>query len=293
MFKGTFTAIITPFSDGKIDEEAFRKHIELQVEGGVEGIVPVGTTGESPTVDEDEHLEIIRIAVEAAAGRIKVVAGTGANSTSEAIHLTEAAEKLGVDGSLQVTPYYNKPPQEGIFQHYKAISECTQLPILLYSVPGRSVVSIAPETAARLAADCDNVIAIKEAGGDPDRVDLLKAALPDDFQILSGDDPLTIEFMRRGAVGLVSVATNIIPAPMSELVRHMLAGETEKAQSIHDQYEPLFNTLMGIETNPIPVKAASAMMGLCKPEIRLPLVPLMGEKYETLEKTLKQFDLIS
>jgi len=292
MFNGTFTAIITPFSNGIIDEEAFRKLIEMQIEGGVEGIVPVGTTGESPTVDEQEHLDIIRIAVETAAGRIKVIAGTGANSTSEAIHLTEEAEKLGADASLQVTPYYNKPPQEGLFQHFKAVSECTELPIMLYSVPGRSVVSIAPETAARLAADCDNIIAIKEAGGDPDRVDLLKQALPDDFQILSGDDPLTIEFMKRGAVGLVSVATNIIPKPMSDLVRHMLAGETDAAQSIHDTYEPLFNTLMSIETNPIPVKAAAALMGLCSPEIRLPLVSLRDEKLETLKQSLKHFELL-
>ena len=292
MFHGTFTAITTPFKDGQIDEAAFRKHIEMQVEGGVEGIVPVGTTGESPTVDEDEHLEIIRIAVEAAAGRIKVVAGTGANSTSEAIHLTEAAEKIGVDGTLQVTPYYNKPPQEGLYQHFRAIAECTELPIMLYSVPGRSVVAIAPETAARLAADCDNVIAIKEAGGDPDRVDALKAVLPQDFQILSGDDPLTVEFMKRGAVGLVSVATNIIPQPMSDLVRHMNAGEIDQAEAIHEKYESLFNTLMGIETNPIPVKAAAALMGICSEEIRLPLVPLAGEKLETLKQCLADYSLI-
>lgn len=292
MFQGTFTAITTPFINGHIDEDAFRKHIEQQVAGGVDGIVPVGTTGESPTVDEEEHLEIIRIAVDAAAGRIKVVAGTGANSTSEAILLTEAAEKLGVDGTLQVTPYYNKPPQEGLYQHFKAVSECTELPIMLYSVPGRSVVSIAPETAARLAADCDNVIAIKEAGGDPDRVDLLRAALPSDFQILSGDDPLTIEFMKRGAVGLVSVATNIIPQPMSDLVKCMNAGEVDKAQAIHDKYEFLFETLMGIETNPIPVKAAAALMGICSEEIRLPLVPLADEKLATLKQCLTDYHLL-
>lgn len=292
MFQGTFTAITTPFRNGNFDEEAFRKHIDLQVEGGVEGIVPVGTTGESPTLDEDEHLEVIRVAVEAAAGRIKVIAGTGANSTSEAIHLTEAAEKLGVDASLQVTPYYNKPPQEGLFQHFRAVAESTELPIMLYSVPGRSVVAIAPDTTARLAAECDNIIAIKEAGGDPDRVDLLRAALPDDFQILSGDDPLTIEFMKRGAVGLVSVATNIIPRQMSDLVRHMNAGELNAAQAIHDEYEELFNTLMGLETNPIPVKAAVALLGLGSAEIRLPLVPLVGEKLDALKQCLTGYKLI-
>ncbi len=292
MFRGTFTAITTPFKNGQIDEQAFRKHIEMQVAGGVEGIVPVGTTGESPTVDEDEHLEIIRIAVDAAAGRLKVVAGTGANSTSEAIHLTEAAEKLGVDGTLQVTPYYNKPPQEGLYQHFRAISESTELPIMLYSVPGRSIIAIEPETAARLATDCDNIIAIKEAGGDPDRVDLLKAALPEDFQILSGDDPLTVEFMKRGATGLVSVASNIIPQQMSDLVRHMNAGEVDQAQAIHDRFDPLFNILMGIETNPIPIKAATALMQICSEEIRLPLIPLEGEKLETLRSCLADYQLI-
>lgn len=292
MFEGTFTAIVTPFSEGKFDQDAFKELIEMQIAGGVQGIVPVGTTGESPTLDEDEHLEVIRFAVEAVDKRIKVIAGTGANSTSEAIYLTEEAEKLGVDGSLQVTPYYNKPPQEGLYQHFRAIAESTDLPIMLYSVPGRSVVSIAPETAGRLAADFWNIVAIKEAGGDPDRVDLLKAALPEDFQILSGDDPLTIEFMKRGAVGLVSVASNIIPQAISDLVRHMNAGEVEKAQALHDQYEDLMNTLMGIDVNPIPIKMATALMSLTSEEIRLPLVPLPNDKIDTLRTSLLKYGLI-
>lgn len=292
MFAGTFTAIITPFKDGKVDEVAFRKLIEIQIEGGVEGIVPVGTTGESPTVNRREHLEVIRIAVEAVAGRILVVAGTGANSTSEAIYLTEEAEKLGVDASLQVTPYYNKPSQEGLFQHFKAVAECTKLPIMLYSVPGRSVVSIAPETAGRLARECANILSIKEAGGDPDRVDELKAALPEGFPILSGDDPLTIEFMKRGAVGLVSVASNIIPRAMSNLVRAMNAGDVARAQSIHDKEEDLMGTLMGIDTNPVPIKAAVALMGQCEHEIRLPLVTLDAEKMEIVRKLLENHGLV-
>lgn len=292
MFQGTFTAITTPFLNGKIDQEAFRKHIELQIAGGVEGIVPVGTTGESPTLDSKEHLEVIRIAVEAAAGRILVLAGTGANSTSEAIYLTKAAEQLGADATLQVTPYYNKPPQEGLYQHFKAVAESTALPIMLYSVPGRAVVAIEAETTARLAKDCKNIIAIKEAGGDPERVDELKAVLPSDFQILSGDDPLTIDFMQRGATGLVSVASNIIPQQMSDLVRYMNAGKTKEALAIHTTYEPLFSTLMSIATNPIPVKAAAALMQLCSDEIRLPLIPLTGEKLATLKQTLADFDLI-
>ena len=291
MFQGTFTAIITPFKDGKIDEPAFRKLVELQVEGGVEGIVPVGTTGESPTVNRREHLEIIRIAVDAAAGRILVIAGTGANSTTEAIYLTTEAAKLGVDATLQVTPYYNKPSQEGLYQHFKAIAECTNLPIMLYSVPGRSVVCIEPETAARLANDCPTVQSIKEAGGDPDRVDALKAALPDGFPILSGDDPLTVEFMKRGASGLVSVASNVIPRPMSDLVRAMNAGDVAKAQAIHDEYENLMNALMGLDTNPVPVKAAVALMGLCQQEIRLPLISLDAANMTTLKSVLTDYKL--
>ncbi|MDB9741985.1 4-hydroxy-tetrahydrodipicolinate synthase [Akkermansiaceae bacterium] len=292
MFHGTFTAITTPFFNGQFDEKAFRNHIELQIKGGVEGILPVGTTGESPTLDEQEHLEVIRVAVEAVDGRVKVIAGTGANSTSEAIRLTEAAEKIGIDATLQVTPYYNKPPQEGLFQHFRAVAECTELPVMLYSVPGRSVVEIAPETAARLAAECNNIIAIKEASGVPQRVDLLKAALPDDFQILSGDDPLAIEFMKRGAVGLVSVASNILPQQISDLVRAMNAGDLAAAQAIHDKYDVLISALMGLETNPIPAKAAVALMGLCSPEIRLPLIPLEVDKLAQLKGYLKDFDLL-
>lgn len=291
MFKGTFTAIVTPFKDGKVDEAAFRKLIDFQIENGVEGIVPVGTTGESPTLGRAEHLEVIRMAVEQVAGRILVVAGTGANATSEAIYLTEEAEKLGVDGSLQVTPYYNKPSQEGLYQHFKAVSECTKLPIMLYSVPGRSVVSIEAETAGRLARDCENILSIKEAGGDPERVNLLKAVLPDGFPILCGDDPLTIEFMKRGAVGLVSVASNIIPRAMSDLVRAMNVGDVSSAQVIHDEYEPLMNTLMGIDTNPVPIKAAVALMGMCEQEIRLPLVSLTDENMSVVKGLLERFKL--
>lgn len=291
MFAGTHTAIITPFRNGKVDEKAFRQLIEQQIAGGVEGIVPVGTTGESPTLDTDEHLDVIRIAVDAVAGRIKVIAGTGANSTSEAIHLTEEAEVLGADASLQVTPYYNKPSQEGLYYHFRAIAECTQLPIMLYSVPGRSVVEIAPETAARLAADCDNIIAIKEAGGNPARVDVLKAALPVGFEILSGDDPLTIEFMKRGACGAVSVASNIIPRVVSDIVRAMNAGEIEAAEKLQAQYQDLLVTLMSVDTNPMPIKAAAAEMGLCDPEIRLPLLALKGEKLEQVRALLQAHGL--
>lgn len=292
MFQGTHTALITPFRNGEVDTEAFHALIERQIKGGVDGIVPCGTTGESPTLGRKEHLRVIELAVEYAAGRIKVIAGTGANATSEAIHLTSEAAKLGVDATLQVCPYYNKPSQEGLYQHYKAIAQCSDLPIMLYSIPGRSVIEIAVDTIARLAADCPTIIANKEAGGDPERVTQIKAALPDDFQILSGDDPLTIEFMKRGAVGLVSVATNIIPDIMSSLVRDMTEGRIEDAEDTQAQYEPLFSTLMSIDTNPVPIKSAVAMQGHCSDEIRLPLVNLSSENQAILRDTLASYGLI-
>lgn len=292
MFQGTHTALITPFRNGEVDREAFRALIDRQVEGGVDGIVPCGTTGESPTLGRKEHLRVIELAVEYAAGRVKVIAGTGANATSEAIHLTTEAAKMGIDATLQVCPYYNKPSQEGLYQHYKAIAECTDLPIMLYSIPGRSVIEIAVDTIARLAADCPTIIANKEAGGNPERVTQIKAALPDDFQILSGDDPLTIEFMKRGAVGLVSVATNLIPDVMSGLVRAMIEGRVEDAEAIQSKYERLFTTLMSMDTNPVPIKSAVAMQGHCSDEIRLPLVNLSAENQNLLRATLADYGLI-
>jgi 4-hydroxy-tetrahydrodipicolinate synthase len=291
MFQGTHTALITPFRNGEVDTEAFRALIDRQVEGGIDGIVPCGTTGESPTLGRKEHLRVIELAVEYAAGRVKVIAGTGANATSEAIHLTTEAAKLGVDASLQVCPYYNKPSQEGLYQHYKAIAAATDLPIMLYSIPGRSVIEIAVDTIARLAADCPTIIANKEAGGNPERVSQIKAALPDDFQILSGDDPLTIEFMKRGAVGLVSVASNLIPDVMSGLVRAMAEGRVNDAEAIQEKYESLFKTLMSIDTNPVPIKSAVAMQGHCSEEIRLPLVNLSPENQALLRETMVAYDL--
>jgi len=292
MFQGTHTALITPFRNGEVDTEAFRALIDRQVKGGVDGIVPCGTTGESPTLGRKEHLHVIELAVEYAAGRIKVIAGTGANATSEAIHLTTEAAKLGVDATLQVCPYYNKPSQEGLYQHYKAIAQCSDLPIMLYSIPGRSVIEIAVDTIARLAADCPTIIANKEAGGDPERVTQIKAALPDDFQILSGDDPLTIEFMKRGAVGLVSVATNLIPDVMAELVRAMAQGRVDDAEDIQAQYGTLLTTLMSIDTNPVPIKSAVAMQGHCTDELRLPLVNLSAENMAVLSDTMASYSLI-
>lgn len=292
MFAGTFTALITPFREGHLDCDAFQALIERQIAAGIAGIVPVGTTGESPTLDSDEHLAVIKAAVEFADGKIKVLAGSGANSTREAIHLTQAAEAMGADASLQVCPYYNKPSQEGLYQHYKTVAENTGLPIMLYSVPGRSVIEIGIETVARLANDCENIVANKEAGGSVDRVNQLVQAVPEDFQILSGDDPLTLPFMSCGAVGLVSVASNLIPEVMVSLVNRCLEGEYGEALELQKRYYPLLSGLMSFDTNPVPIKSAVALQGHCTSELRLPLIPLSDEKTKSLRGLLKTYGLL-
>src|SRR5687767_6258404 len=219
MFRGTYTAIVTPFKDGKVDEPSLERLIKSQIKGGVDGIVPVGTTGESPTLSFEEHIHVIARSVEMANGRIKVMAGTGGNSTNEAVFLTKAAEEAGADGSLQVAPYYNKPSQEGLFQHFRAIAKTTKLPIVLYSIPGRCGIEIGIETTQRLARECKNIIGIKEAGGNSDRVSQLRAALGEKFIILCGDDSLTLPFMSVGAQGVISVASNVIPREVSQMVK--------------------------------------------------------------------------
>ena len=286
MFTGTYTAIVTPFKAGQLDEAALARLVKSQIQGGVDGIVPVGTTGESPTVDFEEHLRVIELAIRFAAGKIKVLAGTGANSTTEAIGLTIAAEKAGADGSLQVAPYYNKPTPEGLYQHFKAIAQNTKLPIILYSIPGRCGIEIAVPTVKRLAADCKNIIGIKEAGGNADRVSQLRAALGPKFIILSGDDALTLPFMAVGAQGVISVASNVAPRQVATMVRAFAAGNVKKALQIHQQLYPLFKDLF-IETNPVPVKAALAMLGLIDEEYRLPLVRMGSTNRVTLKAALK------
>ena len=292
MFEGTYTALVTPFRDGQVDYDAFEALINRQAEAGVDGIVPVGTTGESPTVNDDEHLEIIKRAVEFSNGRLKVVAGTGANATAEAIHLTKHAADLGVDGSLQVCPYYNKPSQEGLYQHFKAVAESSPVPIMLYSVPGRSVIEIGVETVARLAQDCETIVSLKEAGGKSDRVNQLMQVVPDGFTIISGDDPLTVPFMSVGAVGVVSVAGNLIPAVIAQQVKAALAGDFAEALEIQKRYYPLLAALMTLDTNPVPIKSALALCGHCTDEFRLPLVGLTDEKTAQLRQVLSDYELL-
>jgi 4-hydroxy-tetrahydrodipicolinate synthase len=286
MFTGTYTAIVTPFKNGQLDKSALERLIKNQARAGVDGIVPVGTTGESPTVDYEEHIRIIEWSVQCAGGRLKVLAGTGGNSTSEAIYLTEHAEKVGADGSLQVAPYYNKPSQEGLYQHFRAVAAKTRLPIVLYSIPGRCGVEIGVETVKRLAANCRNIVGIKEAGGNPDRVSQLRAALGPKFEILCGDDALTLPFMALGAQGVISVASNVIPRQVAQMVRLFAAGKTAAALRVHEKYYPMFKNLF-IETNPVPVKAALAMLGQMEEEYRLPLAPMSAKNRETLRASLK------
>ena len=286
MFAGTYTALVTPFHKGRVDEGAYQKLIRDQVRGGVDGIVPVGTTGESPSLGFAEHIWVIELAVRAAKGRVKVLAGTGANSTAEAIHLTRAAEAAGANGSLQVTPYYNKPSQEGLFQHFKKIARATRLPIILYSIPGRCNIAIEVPTVQRLAKACKNIVGIKEAGGDADRVSQLRAALGQAFTILSGDDALTLPFMAVGAEGVISVASNIIPRQIAKMVNAFAAGKAAEALKLHQKYYPMFRDLF-IETNPVPTKAALAMLGRCAEEYRLPLCKMSAANRAQLARTLK------
>jgi len=286
-FSGTYTAIVTPFrKGGKLDETALERIVRAQVKGGVDGIVPVGTTGESPTLDYEEHIEVIKRSIEFSGGKLKVLAGTGGNSTSEAIYLTKMAKKAGADGSLQVAPYYNKPTQEGLFQHFKAIASATDLPLVLYSIPGRCGIEIAIETVKRLADACPTIVGIKEAGGNADRVSQLRAAVGDRFTILSGDDSLTLPFMAVGAHGVVSVASNVIPKEVAQMVKAFATGKADVALKLHTKYYPIFKDLF-IETNPVPVKAALVMLGICEEEYRLPLVPMSAKNRDVLKATLR------
>lgn len=287
MFTGTYTALVTPFKRGQIDLPAFERLIKAQIRAGVDGIVPVGTTGESPTLSYEEHVEVIQRAVDFSAGKVKVLAGTGANSTSEAIYLTEAAEEAGADGSLQVAPYYNKPTQEGLFQHFRAIAQATKLPLVLYSIPGRCGVEIGVDTVHRLVEECSNIVGIKEAGGSSDRVSHLRAATGSRFDILSGDDSLTLPFMAVGAKGVISVASNVIPRDVAAMVKAFAGGKVGQALKLHAKFFPLFRDLF-VETNPIPVKTALAMLGQIEEEFRLPLVSMSLKNRETLKSTLKR-----
>lgn len=290
-FRGTYTALVTPFREGLVDADAFTALIERQVEAGVDGIVPVGTTGESPTLNHEEHMRVIELAVKRAGGRCKVLAGTGSNSTAEAIEYTQGAEELGADGALLAAPYYNKPSQEGLYRHYMAVARSVDIPLVLYSIPGRCGVEIGVETTRRLAEDAENIVCLKEAGGREERVSELKAVVPENFTILSGDDGNTVAFMKRGACGVISVASNLIPAEVKSMVDAAAAGRMDEAEKIHTQWEGLFEALF-VETNPVPIKTALEAKGWMTSEVRLPLCELADENRQVLMRALVERNLI-
>ncbi|HJT80043.1 MAG TPA: 4-hydroxy-tetrahydrodipicolinate synthase [Chthoniobacterales bacterium] len=288
MFRGTFTALVTPFRNDAVDFEALAKLIESQIAAGITGIVAVGTTGEAPTLSHDERHAVIQKCVEVAGGRCQVLAGTGSYSTRDAIQASQQAQTLGVDGLLIVAPYYNKPSQEGLFQHFRAIAQSTSLPIMLYNIPGRCGVDIGVETVVRLAGACRNIVSIKEASGSVDRVSELRGRFGDSLTVLSGDDSLTLPFMAVGAVGVVSVASNLLPAEVVSLVNAHQRGDVKLAENLHRLLFPLFKDLF-IEPNPVPVKTALAWAGTFSGDVRLPLCPMTEANQERLRRTLDAF----
>jgi len=289
MFTGMLVALVTPFKNGRVDYGQIERLVDWHVEQGTDGLVPVGTTGESPTVDVEEHQKIIRTVVEGAAGRIPVIAGTGANATAEAIHLTRYAKDVGADGSLQVCPYYNKPTQDGLYQHFAAIAEAVDLPMVLYNIPGRTGVSLAPETIARLAR-LPQVVAVKEATGSMDQASEILAQC--DLVVLSGDDSLTLPLMAVGAQGVISVVGNLVPKDVKRLTDAMLVDDVATAREVHRRLFPLCRALF-IETNPIPVKTAMKMVGLLESdEKRLPMTDLSPEHAEALRTALQKYGLL-
>lgn len=290
MFEGVLTALVTPFRDGDLDENALRDLIERQIEAGVDGLVPCGSTGESATLSNAEHEAVVEITVEAARGRVPVVAGTGSNSTAEAIEYTRHAKRAGAAGALLISPYYNKPTQQGIFEHYAAVACAAQLPLFVYNIPSRTGSNILPATMARLA-ELEYVVGVKEACGNLGQVSELIARCPDDFDVLSGDDALTLPLLAIGARGVISTTSNVAPAEMCELVRAFRAGDAARARAIHYQLLPLFDALF-CETNPIPVKAALHLMGVIGPEIRLPLTPIEENDRERLQVVLKELGVV-
>jgi 4-hydroxy-tetrahydrodipicolinate synthase len=289
MFRGTFTAVVTPFRNGAVDFAAFDQLVEAQIAAGITGIIAVGTTGESPTLTHEEKHEVIERTIKIAKDRCQVIAGAGTNSTRDSIEAAKFAEKAGADGALLVAPYYNKPSQEGLFRHFKAIADATKLPVMLYNIPGRCSVDILPETVIRLAENCRNIVCIKEASGSVDRVAELRRQLPKEFTILSGDDSLTLPFMSVGAAGIVSVASNLFPAEVCALVRACESGDFKSAQGLHQKMLPIFKDLF-IEPNPVPAKTALGWRGVMSPEVRLPLCEMTEANQKRLRQTLEAFE---
>ncbi len=290
MFSGSYVALVTPFKNGAVDTEKLKELVDFHIAHGTSGIVPTGTTGESATLSYEEHEHVIEVVVKAARKKVKVVAGTGANSTSEAVMLTKFAEKAGCDGVLLVSPYYNKPTQKGLYLHFKAVADSIKIPVILYNIQGRTAVNIEPVTVAKIAADCKNVVAVKEASGSLDQMSQIKALCPK-MTLLSGDDALTLPVLAIGGTGVISVVANIVPKDVADLISTFQAGNIQKARELHYRLMPLIKAMF-IETSPIPVKTAMGMMKMCSGDLRLPMCELEESNRMKLERTLRDYGLL-
>ena len=290
-FQGSIVALVTPFRDGKVDEAKLRQLVDFHVENGTDGIVPCGTTGESPTLSHDEHHRVVQIVVEAARKRLKVIAGTGSNSTAEAISLTKHAEQVGADAALVVNPYYNKPTQTGLYQHFRAVAESVALPIIAYNIQGRTAVNVETDTLARLVRDCRNIVGVKEASGSLDQMSQVIAACGPDFSVLSGDDNITLPLLAIGGKGVISVIANLVPRETAEMVHAALDGDWKRARDLHYRLFPLARAAF-LETNPIPIKEAMAMIGMLEPEFRLPMCRMSDANRAKLTGILQSFGLL-
>ena len=290
-FQGSFVALVTPFRNGKLDEAKVRELVELHASHGTDGIVPCGTTGESPTLSHDEHKRVVEVVIEAARGRLKVVAGTGSNSTAEAIDLTRHAERAGAAGALVVNPYYNKPTQDGLYRHFRAVAETVAIPILVYNIQSRTAVNVETGTLERLVRDVKNVLGVKEASGSRDQMSQVIAACGPDFSVLSGDDNITLPLLAIGGHGVVSVIANILPRETAEMVHAALDGDWKRARDLHYRLFPLARAAF-LETNPIPIKEAMGMAGMIEPEFRLPMCRMSDANRERLRAVLTQYALV-
>jgi 4-hydroxy-tetrahydrodipicolinate synthase len=291
MFKGSIVALATPFKDGKVDEGKLKELVDFQIKNGTSGIVPCGTTGESATLTFEEHSRVIEITVAQVRKRLPVIAGTGSNSTEEAIALTKHAASVGADASLQVSPYYNRPTQKGLYEHFKAVADSVNIPVMLYNIAGRTGVNIEPQTIAKLASTCKNIVAVKEASGNLEQMSRIKSLCPPNFQLISGDDSLTLPVLSIGGTGVISVAANIVPADTAELITSFEEGDIKEARRMHYKLLPLVKALF-VETNPIPVKTAMGLLGMCSPELRLPMSSMLPENLEKLKKALIDYGLL-
>ena len=290
-FQGSFVAMVTPFRSGKVDEAKLKELVEFHITHGTDGLIPCGTTGESPSLSHDEHRRVVELVIEAARGRIRVVAGTGSNSTAEAIDMTKHAERAGATGALVVNPYYNKPTQEGLYRHFRAVAESVAIPILLYNIQSRTAINVETDTMARLVRDAKNIVGVKEASGSLDQMSQVIAACGPDFSVLSGDDNITLPLLAIGGSGVVSVIANIVPRETADLVHAALEGDWKRARDLHYRLFPLARAAF-LETNPIPIKEAMALAGMIEPEFRLPMCRMSDANREKLRAILKPYGLI-